>query len=417
MVTAKGRKNVHRVGKTLPDAFFLDYPPRARMSRPAKRPAKPAIKKPATSSSPAARSGSSANAAKTAKKTTKTAKVKTVDWKELNDRGSDLTLAGNIESAIEDFDAAIALVPKEALPRYNRGTAQLLGGNVKGAIEDFTLAIELDPEFVPAYVRRGEALHDLEDLDASLIDFDTALRLSPDDPDTLAQRATVRADRSDFDGAVHDIERALAVAPKDWETRDDAEGILGALRQAKKAHDKQEHHSPELGPQHSHDTPKELPTSVVERALSDAGWPFSREDDGEGMVDYLLPIDKSAFIEAFVMRLSEPHERLVLYVLFRPKAKKEHRAELCEFVARANHGMGDGNFEMDVDEGSVRFRVSLDFTEVSLPALLVRNMIIDAMNTIELYEGALSRVIAGKAKAKAALRAAEQAAMQRGALQ
>ncbi len=379
------------------------------MSRPAKRPAKPAINKSATSTTSAARSTKTAKPAKTAK-------VKPDAWKVLNDRGSDLTIAGKIESAIKDFDAAIALAPTEALPRYNRGTAQLLGGDVNGAIEDFTLAIALDPEFVPAYVRRGEARHDLEDLDGSLIDFDTALRLAPDDPDTLAQRATVRADRSDLDGAIHDIERALVVAPKDWETRDDAEGILGAIRKAKEAQDKHKHHSPELGP-HTHETPKAPPTSVVEQALTDAGWPFSREDDGDGMIDYLLPIANSAFIEAFVMRLSEQHERLVLYVLFRPKAKKEHRAELCEFVARANHGMGDGNFEMDVDEGSVRFRVSLDFTEVSLPALLVRNMILDAMNTIELYEGALARVIAGKAKAKSALRAAEQAAMQRGALQ
>lgn len=389
--------------ENIPRGVFLDYPAAARMSRPAKRPAKPAIKKPA--------------AQKTAAKTVaKSTKVKPDEWKVLNDRGSDRVLAGKIESAIADFDAAIAIAPKEALPRYNRGTAQLLGGDVKGAIEDFTLTIGLDPTFVPAYVRRGEARHDLEDLDGSLIDFDTALRLSPDDPDTLAQRATVRADRSDFDGAIHDIERALAMAPKDWEMRDDAEGILGAIRKAKEAQDKHDHHSPELGP-HTHETPKALPTSVVEEALSEAGWPFSREDDGEGMTDYLLPIENSAFIEAFVMRLSEQHERLVLYVLFRPKAKKEHRAELCEFVARANHGMGDGNFEMDFDEGSVRFRVSLDFTGISLPGQLVRNMIVDAMNTIELYEGALSRVIAGKAKAKAALRAAEQAALQRGALQ
>lgn len=381
------------------------------MSRPAKRTTKPAIKKSASRTTPAARS------TKTAAPSTKTAaKVKTDDWKVLNDRGSDRVIAGKIESAIADFDAAIAIAPKEPLPRYNRGTAQLLGGDVKGAIEDFTLTIGIDPEFVPAYVRRGEARHDLEDLDGSLIDFDTALRLSPDDPDTLAQRATVRADRSDFDGAIHDIERALAIAPKDWEMRDDAEGILGAIRKAKEAQDKHEHHSPELGP-HTHESPKALPTSVVEQALSEAGWPFSREDDGEGMIDYLLPIESSTFIEAFVMRLSEQHERLVLYVLFRPRAKKEHRAELCEFVARANHGMGDGNFEMDFDEGSVRFRVSLDFTGISLPGQLVRNMIVDAMNTIELYEGALSRLIAGKAKAKSALRAAEQAAMQRGALQ
>lgn len=371
------------------------------MSRPAKRPAKSSVKKPA--------------ARKTAAKTpAKTPQAKSLDWKALNDRGGDRTVAGKFESAIADFDAAIALAPKEALPRYNRGVALLLSGDVKGSIDDFSRAIELDAEFVPAYVRRGEARHDLEDLDGALADFDAALRVQPDDADVLTQRATVRADRADFDGATHDVERALAIAPSDWEMRENAEEILQAVRKAKDAQPKHDH-AAHAG--HSHDAPKELPTSVIERALVQAGWPYSREDDGQGLVDYLLEMNESPLLEAFVMRLSEQFERLVLYVLFRPRAKKEHRAEVCEFVTRANYGMGDGNFEMDVDEGSVRFKVALDFTGVSLDTHLVRNVIVNAMNTIELYEAALARVIAGKAKAKAAVRSAEQAAAQRGALQ
>lgn len=373
------------------------------MSRPAKRPAK-SVKKPVSRSNQAKRP------------TKSTSKTKALDWQVLNDRGGDRTIAGKLESAIADFDAAIGLAPKEALPRYNRGIARSFSGDVNGAIEDFTAAIELDPEFVPAYVRRGEARHDLEDLDGSLADFDTALRIMPDEPDALTLRATVRADRGDFDGAIHDIERALAIAPVDWEMRVNAEEILVAVHKAKDVQSKQEHSPPMLGP-HAHDVTKELPTSVVERALTEARWPYSREDDGQGLIDYLLEMNEPGLVEAFLMRLSEQFERLVLYVLIRPKAKKEHRAELCEFVARANYGMGDGNFEMDVDEGSVRFKVALDFSGTSLDAVLVRNLIVNAVNTVELYEGALGRVIAGKAKAKAALRAAEQAATQRGALQ
>jgi len=373
------------------------------MSRPAKRPAKSAVKKPA----------SRTNAAKSPAKATK---AKAPEWQVLNDRGGDRTIAGDLEGAIKDFDKSIALAPKEVLPRYNRGIARSLDGDVKGAIEDFTSAIELDPGFVQAYVRRGESRHDLEDLDGALADLDAALRITPDDPDVLTVRATVRADRADFDGAEQDVERALTIAPKDWDVRENAENVLSVVRKAKAGQSKHDHASPILG-SHAHDEPKELPTSVVERALKEAGWPYSREDDGQGMIDYLLEMNDSTFFEAFVMRLSEQFERLVLYALVRPRAKKEHRAELCEFVARANYGMGDGNFEMDVDEGSVRFKVSLDFTGVSLDVRLVRNVIVNAMNTIELYEGALGKVIAGKAKAKAAVRAAEQAATQRGALQ
>lgn len=369
------------------------------MSRPAKRPVKRAIKKPATS---AARSSKTANLD---------------DWKALNDRGSNHALAGKLDKAIADFDAAVKLAPDEVLPWYNRGATKFLDGDIQGAHDDFTAALERDAEFVQAYERRGIARINLDDLHGALTDFDAALRLVPDKPETLLERGTCRAELGDFDGATQDVQRALAVAPKDWEMAEHAKEVLEAIEEAKEEAPEGEHAGPGLDV-HGHDEPKELPTSVVERVLGEAGWKFSREDDGQGVIDYLLEMtEDSTLIEAFLMRLSEPFQRLVLYVLIRPRAKKEHRAELCEFVVRANHGMGDGNFELDLEDGSVRFRISLDFTGISLLAPLVRNLLVDALNTIELYQRALGRVIAGKSKAKAAVQSAEQAAMKRGVLQ
>lgn len=371
------------------------------MSRPAKRPVKAAIKK---------------SAATSRRTTSKPTKAEPKDWKALNDRGSNHTLAGHLDKAIADFDAAVKLAPNEALPRYNRGATRFLDGDLEGAVEDFTAAIERDPEFVQAYQRRGVARLNLDELQEALADFDAALRLLPDNAETLVERGTCRAELGDFDGAEQDLHRALTVATEDWEMREHANSVLEAVQEAKEAHPSHDHAAGHAHEQ-THEAPKELPTSIVERVITEAGWKFSREDDGQGIVDYLLQMDESSLIEAFLMRLSEPFQRLVLYVLFRPKAKKEHRLELCEFVARANYGLGDGNFELDMDEGSVRFRISLDFTGVPLAAPLVRNLLVDALNTIELYQRALGRVIAGKAKAKAAIEAAEQAAAQRGDLQ
>ncbi len=371
------------------------------MSRPAKRPVKRAVKKPASATD----------------RSPKAAKIDTRDWKTLNDRGSNHALAGKLDKAIADFDAAIKLAPNEVLPWYNRGASKFLDGDIQGAHDDFTAALERDAEFVQAYERRGVARINLDDLDGALADFDAALRIVPDKPETLLERGTCRAELGDFDGATQDIQRAVTVAPEDWEMAEHAEEVLEAIEEAREQGHGQEHAGPVFA-EHGHDEPKELPTSVVERVLGEAGWKFSREDDGQGVVDYLLEMSEdSSLIEAFLMRLSEPFQRLVLYVLIRPRAKKEHRAELCEFVVRANHGMGDGNFELDMEDGSVRFRISLDFTGISLLAPLVRNLLVDALNTIELYQRALARVIEGKSKAKAAVQSAEQAAMKRGVLQ
>ena len=52
-----------------------------------------------------------------------------------------LTL-GNFESAIEDYNSAIQLVPDDSLAYNNRGFAKFNLSDFKGAIDDYDKAIE-----------------------------------------------------------------------------------------------------------------------------------------------------------------------------------------------------------------------------------------------------------------------------------
>ena len=353
-------------------------------------------------------------------------------WAALNNRGNNRQESGDIEGAIDDFTAAIELAPDEIAPRYNRGNARSLEGDLDGAIADYSDAIALDPTFAPAFQRRGLTRQRKGDAAAALADLDEAVRLAPDEPSALGERAALRALRADFEGAVRDCELALSIAPKGWKHRKGTEHLLETIRKAEAAHVAREDMSHEG---HDHDDKKgkkpkktgkktspkikkhaepEPPAAIVEEVLEGAGWSFQTVEDDEGYVDFVTMVEGDPLVEATVVRLSEELERLVLYVLLRPKAKKERRAEVAELVTRANYGMGDGNFEMDVDDGAVRFKIALDFTGMPLSPLLVRNMILDAMDTLEVYEGAFLRVFAGKAKAKAAVLAAEKAAEEAG---
>ena len=68
-----------------------------------------------------------------------------------NDRGVDYDEQGQLDSAIDEFDEAIALDPQLAEAYYNRGTAYLDKGNYDQAIADFNQAIEIDPQLADAY--------------------------------------------------------------------------------------------------------------------------------------------------------------------------------------------------------------------------------------------------------------------------
>jgi len=343
------------------------------------------------------------------------------EWASLNNRGNSKQDQGDLDGALADFTAAIALAPDALAPRYNRGNARSLVGDVDGAIDDYTAAIDLDPSFAPAFQRRGLTKQRKGDLDGALEDLDAAVRLTPDEPSALGERAALRALRGDFDGAVADCEHALSLAPPDWKHRSRTEHLLRTIRKAEASHDEgheghdHSHEARTRGPKAARKKTKksarkvESPTAVVEEVLTRGGWDFERVALQDGYQDFVTEAADDGLIEATVVRLSEELERVVLYLLLRPKVKKELRPEVAELVTRANFGLGDGNFEMDLDEGHVRFKVALDFSGVPLSPLLVRNMILDAIDTLEVYEDAFLRVSQGKARAKAAIRAAEKA--------
>lgn len=62
----------------------------------------------------------------------------------------------------------------------------------------------------------------------------------------------------------------------------------------------------------------------------------------------------------------EEQKRFVFYSLVPVTAPKNKRLAVAEAIARANYGMGIGNFELELDTGEIRFKTSMDF-EGSVP--------------------------------------------------
>jgi hypothetical protein len=340
-----------------------------------------------------------------------------LDWVALVDRGNNRQDEGDLDGAIADFSRAMELAPDELAPVFNRGNARSLSGDVKGAVADYTEAVRIQPDFAAGYERRGMSRQRLGDLEGALGDLNTALELNPDNPTAFGERAAVRALRGDIEGAVVDCEHALEIAPKDWKHLPNTRHLLDTLRAAlgNAEEKKSEKKARKAASGRSKKAKESAPPddqAIVEQVLTEAGFTFERVEEDDGSINYVSPVVDGSLVCATVLRYSKPLERLVFYVIFGPKAKKAQRAELAEFLTRANWGLGDGNFEMDWDTGEVRFKVALDHTGTELSPLLVRNIILDALDNTEVYQEALGLVISGKVRAKVALRRAEQAMTQ-----
>ena len=118
---------------------------------------------------------------------------------------------------------------------------------------------------------------------------------------------------------------------------------------------------------------------------------------------YLLTITgKNGVFRAFA-RIRPDIEQFMFYILTPHKAAQTVRSEVMAFITHVNYGLRIGNFEMDVEDGEVRYKSSIDFDGEPLTFNLIRNTIYPAVHTMDSYWPGLKQVMAGALTAVAAI--------------
>ncbi|XGW00707.1 MAG: YbjN domain-containing protein (plasmid) [Leptolyngbya sp. BL-A-14] len=93
----------------------------------------------------------------------------------------------------------------------------------------------------------------------------------------------------------------------------------------------------------------------------------------------------------------EDEREFVFYSLAPFLVPEAQRQRVAEFICRANFGLVIGNFELDFDDGGVRFKTSIDVTESELDTPLIRNLVYSNVSTFDRYLPGLLAVTAGTA--------------------
>ncbi len=101
-------------------------------------------------------------------------------------------------------------------------------------------------------------------------------------------------------------------------------------------------------------------------------------------------------------------EQFIFYVVMPVRAPAHMRAAVAEFITRANYGLRIGNFELDFDDGEVRYKSSIDFEGLQLTAGLIRNTMYPAVQTMDRYLPGVLAVIFGGKSAEEAIAAIEE---------
>ena len=74
-------------------------------------------------------------------------------------------------------------------------------------------------------------------------------------------------------------------------------------------------------------------------------------------------------------------------------APEEKRPAMAEFLTRANYGMWIGNFEMDYNDGEIRYKTSIDVEGAELTPALIHNAVYANVGTMNRYLPGIMSVI------------------------
>lgn len=119
---------------------------------------------------------------------------------------------GDVETAIRDFDDALALRPDYPEAMFDRAFAYLQGHDYPRAAAEFSKVIRLGTyRLGAAYRYRSDARQRNGELLAALADISRAAELDPTDRGNLVQRSIIFRDLKRYPEAMHEIDRAIAM--------------------------------------------------------------------------------------------------------------------------------------------------------------------------------------------------------------
>lgn len=109
-----------------------------------------------------------------------------------------------------------------------------------------------------------------------------------------------------------------------------------------------------------------------------------------------------------VVRAREKMEQVIVHSRLPMNVPEGRRQAMSEFIVRGNWGILLGNFELDLSDGELRFKTSIDLEDVAeIPDAVIRHLIGANMSTFDRFLPGMCSVIYGGASPAQAIRQTE----------
>ncbi len=132
--------------------------------------------------------------------------------------------------------------------------------------------------------------------------------------------------------------------------------------------------------------------SFVRSYLQDDGWNPQPVPDMNAIETGFQGDNGTLFCRAFML---EEKRQIVFYSVLPNKTPLHRRVKAMEFITRANFGLGIGNFELDLNDGEIRFKTSIDVEGGQITPTQLETLIYINVLTMDRYLPGLNAVMFG----------------------
>ena len=133
------------------------------------------------------------------------------------------------------------------------------------------------------------------------------------------------------------------------------------------------------------------------QALMEAEYKFRTTDDAS-IIQMGFSLENGTY--QLYMKIREDRRQVLLFGYLDSKVPPDKRGQVAEVLVRANYGLLIGNFELDMDNGDLRYKTSVDVDGGQLTPKMVQNLIAVNVGTLNRYVPAVLSVIYGNVDPK-----------------
>ncbi len=133
---------------------------------------------------------------------------------------------------------------------------------------------------------------------------------------------------------------------------------------------------------------------ALKRFFDEDEWPYS---EVEGRPALSMSFAGKNGTWTCYARAEEEKQMCLFYSYCPVKATENKRPVLADFLTRANYGLFIGNFEMDYNDGEIRYKTSIDVEGTEINSALIKRIVYDNLAVMDKYLPGVMSVIYGGA--------------------